>query len=97
MKNFAPLAAAVIGSGVFIATPSSAQVQFGIGPNGPRVRIGPDDDRVVERRIVRRHYVGDHYVGDRVVTGSVRRCRTVSVQEEDEFGDTIVRRHRRCR
>ena len=92
MKNFALLAAAVIGSGVFIATPSSAQVQFGIGPNGPSVRIGPDNDRVVQRRIVRRHYVGD-----RLVTGSVRQCKTVTVQEEDEYGDTIVRRYRRCR
>ncbi len=91
MKNFAWLAAAVIGSGVFIATPSSAQVQFGIGPNGPSVRIGPDNDRVVGRRIVRRHYVGD-----RLVTGSVRRCKTVTVQDVDEDGDTIVRRHRRC-
>ncbi|HEX2136537.1 MAG TPA: hypothetical protein VHG30_11635 [Microvirga sp.] len=93
MKNFALLAAAVIGSGVLIATPSWAQVQLGIGPNGPTVRIGPDNDRVVERRIVRRQYVGDRVV----TTGSVRRCRTVTVQEEDDFGDTIVRRRRSCR
>ena len=43
------LAAALIGSSVVVSTPSSAQVQFGIGPDGPSVRVGPDNDRY-ERR-----------------------------------------------
>ena len=92
MKNFAWLAAAVVGSGVLMTTPSIAQVQFGLGPNGPSVRIGPDQDRVVQRRIVRRHFVD----GDRITTGSTRRCKTVTIREENEFGDAVVRRHRRC-
>jgi hypothetical protein len=94
MKNLALLSAMVIGSGFLAATPSSAQVQFGIGPDGPSVRIGRDDDRVIERRrIVRRNYVDD----GRLVTGSTQRCRTVTIREENDFGDTVVRRRRTCR
>jgi len=94
MRNFAWLAGALIGSVVFVTTPSIAQVQFGIGPNGPNVRIGPDNDRVIERRRVERRYFADD---GSMVTGSTRRCRTVTVREENEFGDTEVRRERRCR
>ena len=97
MKSFAFLAAAVVGSSLFVATPSSAQVQLGIGPNGPSIRIGRDDDRyerprVIERRVVRRGIVDRDYI----TTGSTRSCRTVTVREEDRYGDVVVRRHRRC-
>ena len=93
MKNLALLSALVVGSGLFAATPSSAQVQLGIGPNGPSVRIGRDDDRVIERRrIMRRHYMDD----GPLVTGSTQRCRTVTIREENDFGDTVVRRRRTC-
>ena len=97
MKSFAWLAAAIVGSGLLAATPSSAQVQFGIGPNGPNIRIGPDDDRyerrrVIQRRVVRRGIADRDYV----TTGSTRRCRTVTVRDEDRYGDVVVRRHRRC-
>ncbi|WP_139165578.1 hypothetical protein [Microvirga guangxiensis] len=85
------LAATLIGCGVIGATPSSAQVQFGIGPDGPNIQIGPDNDRRYERRIERRRYE------DRATTGSIERCRTVIVREEDEFGDEVTRRVRRCR
>lgn len=86
------LAATLIGSSVIVASPSSAQVQFGIGPNGPNIQVGPDDDdRRYERRIERRRYE------DRATTGSIERCRTVIIREEDEFGDEVTRRVRRCR
>jgi hypothetical protein len=93
MKRLAWLTVAtMIGSGVFVASPASAQVQFGIGPEGPNVRVGPDDDRVIERRrIERRGY------DDRFGTGSTGRCRTVTIREEDDNGDIVTRRVRRCR
>jgi hypothetical protein len=84
------VAAALIGSGVVAATPSSAQVKLDVGPEGPSVRIGPDADRRHERRrIIERD--------DHLTTGSVGRCRTVVIREEDEDGDIITRRVRRCR
>jgi len=87
------LAAALVGSGVVASTPSSAQVQFGIGPDGPSVRIGPDERRY-ERRYIERRRVYDE---DDLTTGSVNRCRTVIIREEDEDGDIFTRRVRRCR
>jgi hypothetical protein len=52
------LAAALLGSGIVVSTPSSAQVQFGIGPDGPSVRVGPNNDRY-ERRYIERRRVYD--------------------------------------
>ena len=86
------LAAALIGSGIVVSTPSSAQVQFGIGPDGPNIQVGPDRDRHERRYIERRRYDDD-----RLTTGSTSRCRTVVIREEDENGDEITRRVRRCR
>jgi len=87
------LAAALLGSSIVVSTPSSAQVQFGIGPDGPSVRVGPDRDRT-ERRYIERRRVYDR---DDLSTGSVDRCRTVVIREEDDYGDTVTRRIRRCR
>jgi len=87
------LAAALIGSSAVVSAPSSAQVQFGIGPDGPSVRIGPDERRY-ERRYIERRRVYDE---DDLTTGSVNRCRTVIIHEEDEDGDILTRRVRRCR
>jgi hypothetical protein len=88
------IAAALIGSSVVVATPSSAQVQFGIGPNGPNVQIGPDQNRRYERGYIeRRRYRDD----DRLTTGTVGGCRTVVIREEDEDGNIVSRRVRRCR
>lgn len=86
------LAAALIGSSV-VSTPSSAQVQFGIGPDGPSVQVGPDRDRY-ERRYIERRRVYDR---DDLSTGSVERCRTVVIREEEPDGDIVTRRVRRCR
>jgi hypothetical protein len=94
------LAATLIGSGIVSATPSYAQVQFGIGPEGPSVRVGPDDDRRYDdRRYERRRYIERRraYDDDNLSTGSVDRCRTVVIREEDEDGDIVTRRVRRCR
>jgi hypothetical protein len=88
------VAAALLASSVVVAAPSSAQVQFGIGPNGPNVQIGPDDNRRHERPYMeRRRYRDD----DRLTTGTVGGCRTMVIREEDEDGDIVTRRVRRCR
>ena len=87
------LAAALLGSGIVVSTPSSAQVQFGIGPDGPSVRVGPDNDRY-ERRYIERRRVYDR---DNLSTGSIDRCRTVVIREEEPNGDIVTRRVRRCR
>jgi hypothetical protein len=86
------LGVALMGAGMLAATPSFAQVQFGVGPNGPTVRVGPDEDRYERRYIERRRYNDD-----RLSTGSVDRCRTVVIREEDDNGDVVTRRVRRCR
>lgn len=92
------LAAVLIGSSTVVATPSSAQVQFGIGPDGPSVRVGPDRDRYdrdrYERRYIERRRVYDR---DDLSTGSIERCRTVVIREEEPDGDIVTRRVRRCR
>lgn len=87
------LTAALIGSAIVTSTPSSAQVQFGIGPEGPSVRVGPDERRYERRYIERRRVYDD----DDLTTGNVNRCRTVIIREEDEDGDIVTRRVRRCR
>jgi hypothetical protein len=87
------LAVALLGSSVVVSTPSSAQVQFGVGPDGPSVRVGPDNDRY-ERRYIERRRVYDR---DDLSTGSIDRCRTVVIREEEPNGDIVTRRVRRCR
>ena len=86
------LAAALFSSCVVVSTPSSAQVQFEIGRDGPSVRVGPERDRYERRYIERRRYDDD-----RLSTGSVGRCRTVIIREETDDGDIVTRRVRRCR
>jgi hypothetical protein len=86
-------AAALVGSSIAASTPSFAQVQFGIGPDGPSVRVGPDRDRYERRYIERRRAYDD----DQLSTGSINRCRTVVIREEDDDGDVVTRRVRRCR
>jgi len=87
------LTSAFIGLSSIASVPSSAQVQFGVGPHGPSVRIGPDEHRY-ERRYIERRRVYDE---DDLSTGSISRCRTVVIREEDEDGDLVTRRIRRCR
>jgi len=98
MRRIVSLAAiSLLGSGIFLTSPSLAQVQFGVGPDGPSVRVGPSDDdyRRRERWRERRAYEE----GRRAASRDGRygeRCRTVTVEEEDEWGRTVVRRMRRC-
>jgi hypothetical protein len=87
------ISAMLIGASFVVASPSSAQVQMGIGPHGPSVRVGPDSDRRYERRYIERRRFHD----DRLTTGSVGRCKTVTIREEDDDGDMVTRRIRRCR
>lgn len=87
------LASALVGMSSFASAPSFAQVQFGVGPEGPSVRIGPDERRY-ERRYIERRRVYDE---DDLSTGSINRCRTVVIREEDDDGDIVTRRIRRCR
>jgi hypothetical protein len=88
------LTAALLGSSVVAVTPSVAQVQLELGPNGPNVRVGPDRDRYERRQVIERRRV---YDDDRITTGSVNRCRTTIIREEDDNGDIVTRRVRRCR
>jgi hypothetical protein len=92
MKMTSLAAATLIGTGLVAATPTLAQVELGIGPSGPSVRIGRDDPYRERRYIERRRYDRDV-----MSTGSVGRCRTVTIREEDEDGDIVTRRVRRCR
>jgi hypothetical protein len=104
MKRIVSLAAvSLFGSCMFIATPSLAQVEFGIGPAGPSVRVGPDEDRYDrrehwrERRAMERAQAYEE--GRRASWRDSRygeRCRTVMIEEEDQWGRTVVRRARRC-
>jgi hypothetical protein len=105
MRRIVSLAAvSLLGSGMVLATPSVAQVQFGIGPEGPSVRVGPNDEdryqrreRWRERRAIDRSQAYEE--GRRAAWRDSRygeRCRTVTVEEEDEWGRTVVRRMRRC-
>ena len=104
MKKIVSLAAvSLFGAGIFLSTPSLAQVEFGIGPNGPSVRVGPDDDRYQrrehwrERRAMERARAYDE--GRRAAYRDSRygeRCSTVTIEEEDEWGRAVVRRVRRC-
>jgi hypothetical protein len=96
MKRFVQIAAvSVLGLGMFAATPSSAQVEFGIGPGGPSVRVGPTDDGRYRRAEMRR------IEAERRAAWRDRRdrrdgCRIVTIEEEDEWGRIVTRQSRRC-
>ena len=69
------------------AAAATAQ-EFSIGPGG--VTVGRDRD-YDHRRWERRHYDRDY------TTGSVRGgCRYVTITKENDDGDTVTRRIRRC-
>ena len=90
------LAAAVSALGFgMLSSPSSAQVRFDVGPDGPSVRVGPSHDDRWERRHdwERRRMIRE----DRMTTGSVAGCRTIVVREQNDYGDTVTKRIRRCR
>jgi hypothetical protein len=87
------LAFAVIG-----ATAASAQgVEFRAGPGG--VSVGPERDRttVIERR--RGWDEGDRVDVRRrreVITTGNTNCRTIVVRKEDDYGNRVTKRIRKC-
>ncbi len=111
MRKIALLAAAAIGSGLFVATPSMAQptIQFGIGPDGrPQVGVRDPQQEEYERRERwrqrreaerdRAYEQGrrDAYRDDRRYGAYEERCRNVTIVEEDRWGGSVTRRVRRC-
>lgn len=97
------LLGAALFSALMIATPSVAQVQFGIGPDGrPNVQIGPSQEEIdrerrrefrEQRRREWRERGGPREV---IVREQGTSCRTVTTEDEDESGDIVVRRRRIC-
>lgn len=70
---------------VAVASPASAQVSLDIGERGPRVQIGPQNDR---------RYRGESRRGyDGRAQGE---CREVTTRSRRPDGSTMVRTSRRC-
>jgi hypothetical protein len=110
MQKIALLAAAIMGSSVFIAAPSVAQpqIQFGIGPDG-RPQIGvrdPEQERYERREYWRQRREAERaraYEEGRRDAWRAQRyrayggnCRNITIREEDDWGRTVTRRIRRC-
>ena len=68
-------------------TPADAQVSIGVGNDGPRVRVGRDDDRGMRRGEDRGRYSGSRNQAD---------CRVVTVQTRHDDGSVTTRETRRC-
>ena len=78
------------------ALPAAAQT-FEVGPGGVGVdlRSPRQRERDFERREMRREERrGGRYYDE---TGSVGRCREVTVRERNEYGDRVTRTRRECR
>lgn len=110
MRKIALVAAATIGSSLFVTTPSIAQptLQFGIGPDG-RPQVGVRDpqqeeyerrERWRQRREAERERAYEEGRRDaereRRYGAYGERCRNIIVEEEDRRGRTVTRRIRRC-
>jgi hypothetical protein len=111
MRKIALLAAATIGSALFVGTPSVAQpqLQFGIGPDGrPQVGVrDPEQERYERRERWRERREEDraraYEEGRRDAARERRRygsnerdCRNITIQEEDRRGRIVTRQIRRC-
>jgi hypothetical protein len=109
MRKFAILAAAAIGSGLLVGTPSLAQpsIQFGVGPDGrPQIGVRDPQQEEYERRErwrQRRDAERAYEQGRRDARRDERRygayeetCRNVTIVEEDRWGRSVTRRVRRC-
>ena len=111
MRNIAFFAAAMIGSSLIAASPSTAQPQlnFGIGPDG-RPQIGvrdPEQERYERRERWRERRDAERARAYEEGRRDARRdgprygayestCRNITIQEENEWGRTVTRRIRRC-
>ena len=109
MKKIAFFAvAAAMGSSLFVVSPSVAQTEFrfGIGPDGrPQVGVGdPDRERREfwrerrEEERARAYEEGrrDAWRGGPRYGAYETRCRIITIQEENDWGQTVTRRIRRC-
>jgi hypothetical protein len=78
-----------------LITPADAQVSIGIGNEGPRFRVGPDDYRGTARAQDRgRHYGWDR--GRHNGWSNRDECRDVTVRTRHRDGSVSVRTMRRC-
>ena len=111
MKRIALFAAAAISSSLLVAAPSLAQPQiyFGVGADGrPQIGVG---DPELERSQRREHWRQrreaesarayeqgrrDAWREQQAYRAYGSRCRNVTVREEDDWGNTVTRRVRRC-
>lgn len=100
-------AAAALGSGLVMASPSFAQpqIQFGLGPDGrPQVGIRDPEreswerrERWRARREADRERAYEEGRRDATRYGAYdSRCRNITIREENEWGRTVIRRIRRC-
>jgi hypothetical protein len=85
--------AMIVGMGCvcLLATAAPAQ-EVTVGPGG--VTIGRDHDREWQRRHMRN--LGEDRTGTVVERQYGSRCHTVTIREEDDNGDTVTKRVRRC-
>ena len=107
MRKIALLAAAAIGTSLFVTTPSIAQptLQFGIGPDG-RPQVGVRDpqqeeyerrERWRQRRDAERERAYERGRRDAQRYGVYeQRCRNITIEERDRWGRIEVRQVRRC-
>jgi len=108
MKKIPLLIAATIGSTLFGSASSMAQpqIQFGIGPDG-RPQVGVTDP--ARERAERREYWRERSDAERTRAYEAGRqdamreqraygghCRNVTIREDDDMGNTVTRRIRRC-
>ncbi len=110
MKKIA-LLAVMIGSGLVVASPSTAQpvLQLGIGSNGsPQISVrDPARERYERREYWRQRREAeraaayeqgrrDAWRQRQAYRGYDSRCRNITIREENEWGRTVTRRIRRC-
>ncbi len=86
--------ACLIGAPVFV-TPANAQMSIDVGRDGPRLRVGPDDDRGRYRGEERRRYRGEER-GRHEGWRNQADCREITVRKRLPDGSISVRTMRRC-
>ena len=80
-------ALALLTAAPVLITPADAQVSIGVGRDGPRVRLGIDDERAMDRRDDRGRHYGSRNRDD---------CPEVTVRTRQSDGSTSVRTTQRC-
>jgi len=80
-------ALACLTAGPLVIAPANAQVSLGLGRDGPSVRVGPDNDRVIDR---------DREHGRRVGRFNRDDCHEEIVRTHHRDGSDTFRTLRRC-